>query len=136
VANVGNVATSGPILVTDPIPITMTLILPVNAPGGWDCSASTPQLLSCFFPPPVNPGVVLPTITATVAISPDAVVLLNEATAETAGDLETAVDQAVCRASTVPAPAMSPFGYALALLTLAGVAGLALLRMRRAPKPL
>jgi uncharacterized repeat protein (TIGR01451 family) len=130
VANIGNVATGGPVIVTDHIPITMTLVLPVNAPG-WDCTGSNPQLLSCSFPPPLDMGTSAPTITATVQISPDAIVLLNEATAETAGDLDTAVDQAVCRASTVPAPAMSPFGYALALLALAAVAGLGFLRMRR-----
>jgi uncharacterized repeat protein (TIGR01451 family) len=129
VRNVGNVATAGPILVLDQLPMTLTLVS-IMAPGLWDCSASMGQLVSCSFPPPLAPTTAAPPIVVTVQVPPNAMVIVNEATAETAGDLVIATDRAMCRAAPIPAPALSWRGLALALLVLGTMAGLAIRRRR------
>ncbi len=126
VRNVGTGPTSGPIELTDPMPAGMTLVVPVTAPG-WDCSASTPHLLSCSYPPPVPPNGGPLTVTVTVLVQSDVVIgLRNTATAMTAGDLNPAndTDSALC-APPAPAPLLSPLGAGLGVLALLGTAALA-----------
>jgi len=142
ITNQGNIPTSGPIFVTDPIPATMTLILPpiVSPAVGWNCGAgqpnghpaSTPHLLSCTFTGILSPGDPALTITVNANVTPGSIILLNQATADTTGDLDTGnnTDIAQCRAGAVPAPALSPEGVAGALLALGAVALLAMRRRR------
>ncbi|MGD9764864.1 MAG: hypothetical protein AB7V27_14215 [Candidatus Binatia bacterium] len=130
VSNVGTAATVDPIIVTDNLPTGLTLVS-VTAPG-WTCM-TTLTTLSCTFSGMLDPGDSAPTIKVTVNVAPDAPpVLFNTATAES-GTVEpiTAEDSAICRATPVPAPALSHTGLTGALLTLAAVAAAALLRRRR-----
>jgi len=137
ITNDGNIPTSGPIVVNDPIPSTMTLILPPittppPGPTSWNCAASTTHLLSCTFNGTLNPGDPAITITVNANVTPGSIILLNQATADTPGDLDTGnnVDTAQCRAAGVPAPALSLAGFGGALLALGAVALFALRRRR------
>jgi hypothetical protein len=132
IRNIGNVGT-GVITLNDPIAGTMMLILPVTAPAGWDCvTESTPQLLKCTFAGPLLPTDPTVVITATVAVKPGAVLLVNEATATTPGDLnpDNDHDTATCQAGATPTPALSPFGLAAAVLLLGALAAWAMRRRR------
>ncbi|MFN8640628.1 MAG: hypothetical protein U0802_02790 [Candidatus Binatia bacterium] len=131
VRNVGDVATSGTITVTDPMPTGLTL---TGAAGsGWSCNLGGGTLLTCTRAAALNAGATAPPITATVTVAANAApVLINTATAATAGDLDVANNTAtaICRQTPVPAPAASPKALAVSVLTLIGLAGLAL-RLRR-----
>jgi hypothetical protein len=135
VTNVGTGPTSDPVTLNDPMPAGLTLVLPVPNPPGWDCSASTPALLSCEYgvPPVLNPGGSAPLLVVTVQVAPDAPpVIINTAQATTLGDLDPSlgIDSAFCRREPVPAPVLGPFGYAGALLALLGAAGFGWRRLR------
>jgi hypothetical protein len=111
----------------------MSLILPPSAPG-WDCSASTTQMLICTYPA-LGMNASAPPIVVSANVSGSAVVLLNQATASTPGDLNPTnnTDTAECQAAAVPAPTLSPWGLGGALLMLAAIAGIALRRLQRMP---
>ncbi len=48
IINLAGPIIAGPVALTDPIPAGLTLQLPVTPPN-WNCAASTPALLSCFY---------------------------------------------------------------------------------------
>jgi hypothetical protein len=131
VRNIGDGATSGPTVITDPMPVGMTLQLPVTAMG-WDCSQSTPTLLSCSYAGVIGIGQAAPSIVAKVQVAANAkAALLNTASAETAGTLEpvTASASTMC-VLAAPAPALSPLGLGLGIATLLGAAAVAFRRRR------
>jgi hypothetical protein len=131
IRNIGDGATSGPTVITDPMPVGMTLLLPVTAMG-WDCSQSTSTLLSCSYAGVIGIGQAAPSIVAKVQVAPNVVGgLLNTASAETAGTLEPIVASAstLC-VPPAPAPAMSPLGLGLGIAALLGAAAAAFRRRR------
>jgi uncharacterized repeat protein (TIGR01451 family) len=70
VSNVGNVATTGPLTVTDNLPTGLTF---VSASGtGWSCSATGP-VVTCGNPATFAPGATIPAITLTVGVSAAAI---------------------------------------------------------------
>jgi hypothetical protein len=127
--NIGDTPTSGPILLSDPMPAGLTLLLPVNAPG-WDCSASTAVLLSCTYNAivPANSSTLTVTANAQIAANFNGLII-NTATAETAGELATAnnIGTSVCT-RPAPAPAASPLALGVGVALLIGIAGLAMRR--------
>ncbi|MCC6769990.1 MAG: DUF11 domain-containing protein [Gemmatimonadaceae bacterium] len=84
VSNVGNVATTGPLTVTDNLPTGLTF---VSASGtGWSCSATGP-VVTCGNPATFAPGATIPAITLTVGVSAAAIPsVTNLVTVATPGD--------------------------------------------------
>jgi uncharacterized repeat protein (TIGR01451 family) len=131
IRNIGG-PTSGPIVLTDPMPTGLTLLPPPNAPG-WDCTASTPAMLSCTYNPILAPNGQM-SVAATAQVQANfSGQAINTATANTTGDIAIAnnVDSAVC-SRPAPAPAASPGALFLGLLAMLGVAGVAMRRRYRA----
>jgi uncharacterized repeat protein (TIGR01451 family) len=136
IANIGTLSTTGPIVVTDPMPTGLRV---VSAAGtGWDCSATTPFTVNCTNPGPLAPFA--PALTITVQVS----VLLggpstirNTATVSTDGDSNPSNNSdsdvlGVDRSQL--APVASPAGFAAGVLALIGVAAWGLRRIRHSPR--
>lgn len=119
ITNNGTEAAPGPILVTDPMPVGLTL---VSANGvGWNCGASKAALLSCVHGGPLPGLATLPSITLTVRIAANApAALTNVATLVVDGDVNRDNNTDSDTIRIVP-PAQAPLASPAGLLALIGV---------------
>ena len=86
VKNTGTSATSGNIVVSDPLPTGITATLPITATG-WDCSASSASVVSCTSSNVLIPDASAPVINVPVAIANSAAALsINTARVSGGGD--------------------------------------------------
>jgi len=99
VSNVGGVASSGTVTVTDTVPAGLT---PTAASGtGWSCTIAA-QAVSCMRADAVAAGAAFPTVAVTVAVSQSAAAsLTNTATVAGGGEFNTTNDSASDLTSTV-----------------------------------
>jgi uncharacterized repeat protein (TIGR01451 family) len=136
VQNVGNMPTSGPITVTDPLPAGMTA---VSVSGdGWDAHASSGQNVVCVYESllaPHAPPLVITIVVRIEASAPSP--LFNTASVFTGGDTNPSNDSSsdVVRMGPtrppMPAPVASTGGTIVLISVLFGVA---FLRLRRAAR--
>lgn len=125
IRNVSSTATTAPTIVTDPMPEGLVLI---SASGlGWNCAASTPTLASCVYTNSIAFGDPPLAITLVVRVTPAAVpAVINSATVETSGDIDSTNDtdgvENPVLIGPAPAPLLSPGGIVVALLLLGGIA--------------
>ncbi len=124
VSNEGTAATAGPILMTDPLPVGLTLIS-VSGPG-WDCSASSPpSTVSCTYNAAIPPMSAAPVITLKAQVTAaERTPITNQARAMGGAGGSTTDDNSGTAISTAGAPAISPLGGALAVVMLIGLAAL------------
>lgn len=86
VKNTGTSATSGNIVVSDPLPTGITATLPITATG-WDCNASSASVVSCTSSNVLIPDASAPVINVPVAIANNAAALsINTARVSGGGD--------------------------------------------------
>jgi uncharacterized repeat protein (TIGR01451 family) len=97
VTNVGGRPTTGPIVVSDPLPSGLRF---VSASGpGWSCSAEG-QNVTCRAAGPIQPGQTSTILLRVRVAAPAGTQITNCATVETAGDANPANNRA-CHTSTV-----------------------------------
>ncbi|HEX7408304.1 MAG TPA: hypothetical protein VF515_11730 [Candidatus Binatia bacterium] len=123
VTNVGNAPTTGPIVVTDNVPLGMTL---VSAGGpGWTCTVLTIRTVRCVNPGPLAPKAAPLVITITVRVDENApLIMVNTATVSTEGDTDPANNSArdMVHRGPVPAPVVSTRALLALVAMLIGVA--------------
>ncbi len=89
VSNVGDIATSAPVTVTDTLPVGLTPTGPVGPHNGWTCAIAS-QTVTCSRADALAAGASYPTITITVAVAnPAPLNATNTATVAGGGEIET-----------------------------------------------
>lgn len=133
VKNIGTGAAAGPIVVNDPLPAGLTLLLASGM--GWTCLPST-TTVNCSQPGPVGPNVTLAIITVNVKVDPSATgAFFNTATVTVPpGDLNpnnnTDTDSVVVGKPSA-APLLSPWGMIAEVFLVLSVGYLGLRRRLR-----
>jgi uncharacterized repeat protein (TIGR01451 family) len=127
VGNAGTTPTTGTLTLVDPMPLGLVLVS-VSAPSGWDCSTSTAQLARCTYPHSLQPQAATHSILIVVRVVPNAPSpILNVATVSVDTiDVDPTNDTDSLSTPVLPppapAPALSPFALAGALLLMLFVA--------------